>query len=163
MPSSTQQSLFILDSAEEMQRHIQQLLEQGKHKVAIFSRTLNPLLFNHIAIVDAVSAIARSSPNAEVSILVQQPQVVAETNHLLLDLYRRLPSKIQCRKVIIEPQDDSEFMLVDDDKLWLQHKVGIYTGFANYDDRPQVKQYREKLSTLWLHSEEDARLRSIIL
>ncbi len=161
--SDTSDSLFLLDTIDDMRSHLLGMLQKGKQNVVIFSRYLNPLLFNHQDISDALSAIARTHPHAEIRLLVEHPQTIVEDNHLLLLFSQRLPSKIKIQRLISPSTEDSEFMIVDDDKLWLQHKQESYTGFANYDARPEAKRFMGLFNELWRNSEEDVRLRRLSL
>lgn len=161
--SPTSDQLFLLDNKDDLKNHLIKLLEQGKHDVAIFSRSLNPFLFNHQAIRDVLSEIARSTSVASIRILVEHPQNIVESRHTLLTLSHRLNSKIKIQKIIIEPQEPYEFVVIDNDKVWLQHSEDSNTGFANYDARPEAKRFLTLFNDYWKNSEEDVRLRKLLL
>lgn len=161
--SDTSDKLFLLDQKEDFHHYLLALLEKGARDVAIFSRKLNPLFFDHDDINDTLSKISRASRNASIRIAIQDPQAIVDANHKLLKLCHRLSSKIKIQKIIIEPQDPYEFVIVDDDKLWLQHSEKQYTGFANFDARPEVKRFLITFNDLWKNSEEDVRLRNLVL
>ncbi len=161
--SQTSDDLYLLDTQEDMAEHIIKALKQANHRIYIFSRRLNPLFFNNEQVVEALSTTARRSHRSDIKILVENPQKIVEVNHKILKLAQRLPSKITLQKITTEPQDDYEFVIIDTDKIWLQHKEDSYTGFANYDARPEVKRFDVVFNDLWKNSQEDARLRRLSL
>ena len=165
--SETDSNLYLLDSLEDYQSKILDLLEQGKYTVKIFSRELNHLLFDSTQVVEAVSAIARRSPASDVRLLITQPQSLVDQNHKLLTLARRLPSKIKIQKLTIDTTDNKAFMIVDDNKVWLQHDeeviAGENTGFVNINAKAEAKQLSQEFSELWRYSEDDVRLRKLTI
>jgi hypothetical protein len=161
--SSTSKDLFLLDKPEELAEHLIKALDKANYRIYIFSRRLNPLFFNHERVLDTISTTARHSRRADIRILVERPQTIVDVNHKLLKLSQRLPSKIAIQKITTEPPDDYEFVIIDNDKIWLQHKEDIYTGFTNYDARPEVKRFEVVFNDLWKNSQEDARLRRLSL
>jgi len=159
--SQTSDTLYLLDTQEDMAEHLINVLKQANNRIYIFSRRLNPLFFNTTQVIDALSAASRYSHPSDIKILVESPQKIVDVNHKILKLAQRLPSKIALQKITTEPQDDYEFIIVDDNKLWLQHKENTYTGFVNYDSRPEVKRFEVVFNDLWKNSQEDARLRRL--
>jgi len=161
--SSTSDELFLLDSKADLQQHLLKMLGAGRKDIAIFSHSLDADLFNNSQIAADISAIARSSRCASIRIVIENSQALIDNNHKLLTLAQRLVSKISIKKLIITPQDTYQFMIIDQDKLWLQHNKEDYAGFANYDARPEVKRFLILFNDLWKHSEEDPRLRSLLV
>jgi hypothetical protein len=161
--SPTSDQLHILENLDDLREHLIAILGKGKLEVSIFSRQLNPRLFNHEEIANTLSRIARSHPLSQVKILIEQPQAIIDANHQLMYLHRRLPSKTSMQKLMIKPQDDYAFVIVDKDKLWLQHKEDDYTGFANYQAAPEVKRFSTLFNDLWKNSEVDNGLRQLTL
>lgn len=161
--SSTSDDLYLLDNQGDIAEHLIQALNKAHHRIYIFSRHLNPIFFNNERVLDALSTTARRSHRSDIRILVERPQAVVEVHHKLLKLSQRLPSKIAIQKITVEPQDDYEFVIIDNDIVWLQHQEDIYTGFTNYDARPEVKRFEVVFNDLWKNSIEDVRLRRLSL
>lgn len=161
--SQTSDTLYLLDTQEDMAEHLLNVLKHANNRIYIFSRRLNPLFFNTEQVIDALSTTSRLSHRADIKILVESPQKIVDVNHKILKFAQRLPSKIALQKITTEPQDDYEFIIIDDNKLWLQHKEYTYTGFVNYDSRPEVKRFEVVFNDLWKNSEEDAQLRRLSL
>lgn len=161
--SPTSDQLFLLQDSEEMREHLLQILQQGRQRLLLFNPDLDNSLFNHDEISDCISKLARQSQLSEIKIVVMHPQSLVDSNHKLLQLSRRLPSKIAIQKLTIDPPEVHSFMIVDQDKLWLQHQATIYEGFANYAARPEVKHFATLFNELWKYSEEDPRLRQLVI
>jgi hypothetical protein len=161
--SLTSNDLYLLDKPEELAEHLIKALDKANYRIYIFSRCLNPIFFNNESVLDAVSVTARRSRRSDIKILVEQPQTIVDVNHKLLKLSQRLPSKIAIQRITTEPQDDYEFVIIDNDKIWLQHKQDTYTGFTNYAARPEVKRFEVVFNDLWKNSLEDPRLRRLSL
>jgi phosphatidylserine/phosphatidylglycerophosphate/cardiolipin synthase-like enzyme len=161
--SPTSDDLYLLDKQEDLAEHLIKALNKANYRIYIFSRCLNPIFFNNDSVLEALSITARRSRRSDIRILVEHPQAVVEVNHKILNLSQRLPSKIAIQRITTEPQDDYEFVIIDNDKIWLQHKQDTYTGFTNYAARPEVKRFEVVFNDLWKNSLEDPRLRRLSL
>lgn len=161
--SKTSDQLFLLDTREDLQEHLLKILDEGRKDIALFSYSLDTALFNNDAVCSAISKIARSSHVSTVRIAIEEPQALVEANHKVLALAQRLVSKISVRKITIKPQDNYQFVIVDKDKLWLQHGQEHFTGLANYDARPEAKRFLNLFNDFWKYSQEDPRLRALTL
>ena len=127
------------------------------------SLLLNPIIFNHIDFIDALSRLARRSRLPEIRIIICDARALIDNNHRILPLSHRLTSKIKLRKLTIDPIDEKEFILIDYDKLWLQHKPEEMLGFANYAAAAEVKNLQVVFEDLWKNSVEDPSLRQLLL
>jgi len=165
--STLSDHLFLLDTLEDHQDFIVKLLSQGRHQVLLMSAELNPLLFEQTEVIESFSRIARNGAVADIRLIINKPQSLVDNNPKLLNLARRLPSKITIQTLKIDPPDNKAFMLVDENSMWLQHDhhiiSGENTGFANSDARAEVKQYKERFKQLWRYSQSDVRLRALSL
>jgi hypothetical protein len=161
--SEVSDKLFILESVEDLQDYLFKILKQARRDCYIFSRKLNPTLFNHDRIYDVLSNIARSSSQAQIKILIEDHQSLIDCKHKILHLSKRLPSKLSMQIIKMEPTNDYEFVIADKDKLWLQHAEDSLTGFANFDAKPEVKRFSLDFDELWKNSEEHPDLRQLNL
>jgi|GEM_PF-3702346 len=165
--STLSDHLFLLDTLEDHQDHIVQLLNKGQYSVLLMSEELNPHLFEQTEVIESLSRIARNGAVTDVRLIIKNPQAMVDNNPKLLNLARRLPSKISIQTLTIDPPDNKAFMLVDENSMWLQHDhqiiSGENTGFANSDARAEVKQYKERFKELWRYSQSDVRLRTLSL
>lgn len=99
--SETDDQLHLLDNLEDMKIRLHKIVSSGIREALLFSRKLDPSLFNNTEIAQAFSELARYSPHSSIKILVEEPQSLVDANHQLLKLSRRLPSKIKIQKLNI--------------------------------------------------------------
>ncbi len=165
IPSEADNNLIILSGLDAFTKHSIQLVEQANRHVYILSQHLDFPLYDNPDFESALSTLARNDRNAEVRILVKNIRPLLERNHSLLELARRLPSKIKVRRLLIEPENDERAYLIGDRSLLLyKHDDSEYSGFANYDAGPEVLKIMEEFDYLWQRqSAEDAELRILSL
>lgn len=164
-PSATDENLILLEGLESFANHTENLISESNRQLYILSKTLDYPIYNQNEVVSAVSKLARTDRHASIKILVKESRPLVEKNHSLLLLSRRLPSKIQIRKLSIEPEDDDRsYIIGDNDRLLYRHDERDYAGFVNYRAGPEVKSLLENFQYLWQqHSLEDVDLRSLSL
>ena len=164
-PSDVDTALILLEGLEPFANHTLKIIRQARRKIIILSDVLDIAVYHNKGIVTALSEFARSDRNAHVSILVKQTRPLVERNHLILQLARRLPSKVSIRRLLIQPEDDARAYLISDhDTLLYQHQEGEYSGFANYAAKPEAQKIIEEFNYLWQRqSVEDIELRSLTL
>lgn len=161
--SETDANLFLLEDAEAFSHHAEQLIEQSDRDLAILSQALDPLIYDQENLADRISQLARSNPRARIRILVKDTRPLVERGHKLLTLARRLSSKVEIRKLLTEPENDSHAYLIGDRNLLLyKHDDRDYQGFANYQAGPEAQKFLEEFNFLWdRHSEVPVDLRTL--
>lgn len=162
--SQTSADLWLLDGLEDFQQHSLKLLAQGRRQIAILSHNLDAPLYNSDAFIQTISEFARSSRYAQVQILIKDTKPAAELGHKLIRLHQRLSSKIQVRKLVVEPDNkEMGFMLCDSDKLLYKNDDSLYRGFANYQAGREVKQLREQFDYVWQYGELEPEFQQLLL
>jgi hypothetical protein len=162
--SEVSEKLFLLEDAEAFAVHAKQLVEGSRRELAILSELLDPLIYDH-GLTHLISQLARSDRAARVRILLKDIQPLIERGHPLLTLARRLSSKVEIRKLLIEPENEAQAYLTGDrDRLLYLHSDREYQGFANYAAGPEVARLLDSFDHLWeRHSEVSPGLRSLII
>jgi len=142
-----------LDLAQQTQRHIR-----------ILSNDLEPALYNHDEFARALSRLIRSYRNAEIRILIIDSRSLAQSNHVLLALRRRLNSAIQIRKIsdITEPLREN-YLVVDGRGLLCYSVQEPELAWADYNNVPLAVDYSTRFDELWNHAEDDPNLRVLSL
>lgn len=138
---------------------------QATRSLRLFSPSLAHPLFDHAALADAVSALARRSRYSEIRILLTDPRPLVQRGHALLDLYRRLPTRVPIRRLPY-PADElnaAALLLADDCGLALQPKADDDSAWACFNDRPRVRAVQDVFEHLWHRSVTDAELRDVAL
>jgi predicted GNAT family N-acyltransferase len=126
----------------------------------IYSQYLDHALFDRPEIVDAVSRFVRSAPPATLRILIHSSQPMVSRGHKLLELARRIDSKIEIRKVPDGLATDVHTYLVWDQRgYWLMPDYREYDGLTNLYDPVQASKLTERFDYLWNLSSPDPELR----
>ena len=97
------------------------------------------------------------------SILVDDAKAIAEVAHPLLELVRRMPSKIQMRRLPDDNAQGRNFMVVDDAAVWVQPDPQAYVGWLNLNDRVEARRLSEEFQDLYERSTDDPELRLLSL
>jgi hypothetical protein len=91
------------------------LLRDARHGVTVYTRDLEPGLFEQAPILEALRRLAVRGRGTQLRLLVQNPEPVLREGHRLLPLIQRLPSMILLRQPVEETdlQYPSAFLLND--------------------------------------------------
>jgi hypothetical protein len=140
------------------------LCQGASRYICILSPQLDHAAFDNSELVDALSALARRSPQTQVRILIGDSRPLVTRGHHLLQLARRLPSTIHIRKLAEHPQWNNETVVLRD-RNGLLYKPGgsDHDAFYEPNSRASTSRYLELFDELWRFSVEDQELRSITL
>lgn len=158
-------SLHRLDDLAALRQHALQCVQRGRRKLCILSNTLDPELYDRDEFRDALRDLVISDRYCEARILVKDIRPLVERGHRLLELSRRLSSKVLLRKLTVEPKlKDAGWMVVDTATLLFRHDEALHQGFVDYAAAPRCRQLLEEFTTLWeLYGEADPALRQQLL
>ena len=132
--------------------------------VRIYSQELDHALFDRADVTDALSAFVRHGPPARLQILIHTSHSIVRRGHQLLELARRLDSKIEIRRVPTElATDRASFVLADERGYFLLPDHREYQAMANAYDPVQTERLMERFDYLWDRSGTDPDLRVLRL
>lgn len=130
--------------------------------ICILSPQLDHAAFNNSNLVDALSALARSSAQTQVRILINDSRQLVARGHQLLQLARRIPSTVQLRKLVEHPGWNNETLVIRDrDGVLYKPGDADHDAFYEPDSRSAARRHLVLFDELWRFSEEDASLRSL--
>ena len=93
-------------------------------------------------------------------ILLHGSQLVVSRGHRLVELARRMDSKIEIRRVAPDSaRDEHTYVLWDDRGYWLLPDYREYQTLANLYDPVQTRKLSDRFSYLWSLSSIDQELR----
>lgn len=138
------------------------LLQTAERSVCIVSPTLDVRLFGTPDCVELLSRFARRAAVPNVRILVEDVRAIAESGHRLLELARRLPSKIALRRLPDEVPEEvmRNFVVVDERGYWVVPDRESWSGFCNDNDRVEARRLVDEFDRLFDRSRDDPELRS---
>lgn len=143
-------------------RYTVALCESAMRHLAIQSPQLDHAAFDNSALVEAISALARRSRQAQVRILVSDARSLVTRGHKLLQLARRLPSVVHIRKLAEHPQWNNETIVIRDrDGVLFKPGGSDHDAFYEPDSRASTVRHLELFDELWRYSVEDPELRSL--
>lgn len=157
-------NLYLFDSLEHCLEHTRKLISKARRRVYILSHQLDPLIYDRDDIASELSQFARRARDCQVYILVRDTTDLLERGHCLARLHQRLPSKIQLRKLTLEPNNQQMgFIAADRDLLVYKNDDSQPTGFANYCAAPEVKNLTEEHQRIWQHAVAEPGLQRLNL
>ncbi|HWS27837.1 MAG TPA: GNAT family N-acetyltransferase, partial [Xanthomonadales bacterium] len=102
------------DRAGELRDALLALLGGARHEVCIYSRDLEPPLYEDAQVLEAIRKVALSGRRAQVRILLQDTSRVVREGHRMVDLAQRLSSIVHLRRVSHEDATyPSAYVLTD--------------------------------------------------
>jgi len=139
-------------------------LARPRRQLFVLSPQLDPLLFDRADVAEAVSQFVRNARNARVQILLKDSSLIVARGHRLIELARRLDSRIEIRRL---PDDagtrDLSFATWDERGYWLLPDYREYQALRNFQDPVQATRLTEQFARLWARSTSDPELRLLKL
>ncbi|MES9901573.1 MAG: acyltransferase [Sedimenticola sp.] len=155
--------LHLMES-EEVQLACQRLAEQAVRRLDLFTFDLDATLFDSKPFLEAVKRLTIGSPLSRVSILLQDNHKVQTQGHRLLELARRLTSKIEIRRPHADHINQLEnYLLADECGYLLRPLHTSYEADTDFNDRYHARGLTEKFIEVWECSEPDSMLRRLYL
>jgi predicted GNAT family N-acyltransferase len=102
LPPKPQARMLAADDRAQALAAVSTLLGDAQCEIAIYTRDLDPALFDVAASAQAIKRIALSGRHAQVRMIVQEPRKALAEGHRLIALAQRLPSTIAIRTPIEE-------------------------------------------------------------
>ena len=141
-----------------------ELCRSAARHVAILSPTLDHAAFDSSELAAAISALVRSSRQAEVRILISDSRPLVARGHRLLQLARRIPSSLRIQKLEEHPDWNGQTVVIRDrDGVLYRPAEAAKTGFYEPGSRASTQKHLELFDELWRHSAQDIELRALSL
>ena len=148
------------DGEGECVQGLLEALTWPQRTVRLYSQTLDHLLFDREDVAEALSAFVRRGPPARLLVLIHSSSSIVSRGHRLIELARRLDSKIEIRKVPSELAVDRHSCAIADERGYFvlpDHET--YQALINGYDPVQAARLAERFDYLWEHSAADPELR----
>jgi hypothetical protein len=142
----------------------EQMAQQAKYYLDIFTYDLDKPLYDQIGFLEAVKRLAIECRGTGIRILLQDSERVRREGHRLIDLARRLTSKIEIRRSHDDYIDHPENFLIADRVGYIRRRVAErYEGEVNFCDPLESKLLTEFFTEVWERSEQDSSLRRLYI
>ena len=140
------------------------MTQQCLESLEIFSRELDPELYDRTEFLDAVSRLCTQNHKASVRILVQNPAPSVQRSHRLIELSRRLSSSIEIRQPHPDYRQHNEaFLIADSCGMILRGLSDRYEGVANFYTFIHAQRKRDFFVEVWERSEVHPEFRRLHL
>lgn len=156
---------LIVENREQALAAVLELLGAAKRELCIYTRDLDPTLFDHEAVLDALKRISTAGRGASVRILIQAPAAAIATGHRLIHLAHRLSSVFQFRTPETEEdqQYPSAFLLTDRRGYYFRVLGSRFDGEARTYAPGRHAQLRDYFNQAWERSLPPPQLRELHL
>lgn len=170
MESIEQQTLgesrdrLILHHRDDFRQIVEQMAQQASRSIDIFTYDLDKPVYDTPGFLEAAKQLALHTPGVAIRILLQQSEKVQKEGHRLVDLSRRLTSRIEIRRPHTDYIDHPEnFMIVDRIGYIKRSQMERYEGEANFCQPYEAKILGEFFTEVWDRSEVESTLRRLYL
>jgi len=144
-----------IDTSQDNLAAVLRLVSQGGRSLDIFSRDLEPRIYDNADFADAVRALAIKTRDMHVRILVIDPDFIIKHGHRLIDLARRLTSHMEIRKLHEDYCNNPEAYLVVDRRGLLHRKVASrYEAIVNFNNPMTATELHNQFSEMWDRSKQ---------
>lgn len=140
-----------------------ELIGAARHKLWIYTRDLDRLLYDRNEALDAIKRVALAGRGAQVLILCHEAGDAVRDGHRLLKLAARLSSFIQLRRPVTDEdrQYPSAFLLNDTGGFFLRTLGSRFEGEAETHAPGRQRTLLNYFEQVWNRAEPDIELRQL--
>lgn len=161
---ATDANLLCTDPADS-RLVVMAMIAQAERSIDIFGKDLDPLVFNDLAVGEAIEdMILRNRRAARIRIVVREPWLLVQRGHCLLNLRRRLPSFIELRTAADEHQNIREsFFIADGIGILHRPYSDSHKANANFCEPAEARRLSGLFADIWEFGQSDPNFRSVLL
>ena len=151
-----------VESAADFARHAEDIARGADRAVRLFSNHLDRALYDQEAFCEGILRLATRHPNAEVMILVRENAELVARHHRLVELFLRLTSRIQLRK--LDPERETlhtEFLVGDEESVLYNQRADGYQGYYYRYAPLEARRLSQEFDSLWEASAPDPSIRRL--
>ncbi len=155
---------WLFESETSMISLLDSMTGQATQRLWLYDRLLEHDLYDRYRFRELLSALARRHRLSEVRLLIHEDKPLVKRRHQIVELMRRLPSRIELRLINDGyPVEDQPFLLADREGVVYRHDFYKPEGFANFADGGRVKLLGEAFQRMWDASRNSLELRELPL
>jgi hypothetical protein len=140
------------------------MVEQTSNSLEIFSRDLDPFLYDHKPFLDSLNRLCQRNRQARIRFLVQDPFTAIKRAPRLIELGRKLSSSIEFRQPHQDYQHYNEaFLIADQCGLIHRSLADRFEGTANFYDPVAARRKLDFFTEVWDRSESHPEFRRLYL
>lgn len=155
---------WLFDNAGSMLDLMDSLVGQAGQRLWLYDRILDHDLYDRHRFRELVSGLARRHRLSEIRLLIHDDQPLIKRRHQLVELMRRLPSRIELKLINTDyPHEDQPFILADREGVVYRHGFNQLSGFAGFSDSGRVRLLSENFQRMWDAGRSSLELRQLPL
>ena len=155
---------FSLQTREQVRSMAHRLAIQAQRELLLYTEDVEAVIFDQQPFLDAVSSLVRQHQDAHVWVLVENSRKTLQQGHRLIELSRRLSSRIQFRRPPPQYRNYGKtFLLCDDTGYIYRPLASRYEGSANFNNPGRTAVLKKYFMEVWEHSESDEEMRRLHL
>lgn len=141
---------WLVNSEPDLIQVVDSVANQTRQQLWLYDRELEHDLYDRLRFREILSAIARRHRLSEVRLLIHDDKPLVKRRHQVIELMKRLPSKIELRIVSeAHPCEEQPFMIVDRQAVVYRHEFGKPAGFAQLSAGGRAKLLSEAYQRMW--------------
>ncbi|RBW49851.1 GNAT family N-acetyltransferase [Marinobacter sp. F3R11] len=155
---------WLFDTESSMTDLMDSIAGQAGQRLWLYDRLLDHDRYDRLRFRELVSSLARRHRLSEVRLLIHDDQPLVKRRHQLVELMRRLPSRIELRLVNPDyPHEDQPFIIADREGVLYRHDFTGPSGFAAFADSGRVRLLAENFQRMWDSGRQSLELRELPL
>lgn len=162
IPATAQSLRLVFERFGDLRDATLALIESARREICVYSRDLEPDLYEDPAIFEAIRKVALSGKGASVRVLIQDVTRVVRDGHRLLDLSQRLSSIVHIRRVSHEDaQYPGAFVLTDQGGYLFRAFGDRFEGVGDTCYAPRRDELKRLFDEVWERAEAPPELRRL--
>jgi predicted GNAT family N-acyltransferase len=140
------------------------MARQGQRSLNLFTPNLDPRIFNNDEFIDAIKKVALHNPRSRVNILIIDPSEVVSRGHRIVELARKISSRIFIHRADEEDRDQMDtYMIVDDVGIIRRAHNDRFEGLAEFNNPGEARLLLKTFTDTWERSQPEPELRRLHL
>ncbi|MDS1309805.1 MULTISPECIES: GNAT family N-acetyltransferase [Marinobacter] len=153
---------WLFESESGLLELMDSVVGQTSQRLWLYDRILDHELYDRGRFRELVSDLARRHRLSEIRLLIHDDQPLIKRRHQLVELMRRLPSRIDLRLINSDyPYEDQPFLLADREGVVYRHDFIRPSGFASFADSGRVRLLSENFQRMWNAGRSSLELREL--
>lgn len=149
-----------LGTRDELRAATLALLSSARRTVHIYSRDMDPQIYDDSEFLDALTRFAVAHNQAQVRVIVQDAGPAIRSSHRLIGLAQRLSSRIAIREPGPQHREYNAAFFVTDAQGVIYRELGDrFDAVAAEDDRPRARQLIRYHDEVWEFGRTNPNLR----
>ena len=151
-----------VETSKENHRLATHMLAQATRTLRIFTRELDPSIYDQADFLDAAKQMALRSRYSRIKILAFESQRIIQRGHRLVSLARSLSSRMEIRRPDKQFENHLQaFMTVDETGTIYRKYADRFEGIVNFSNPRKAREMNKLFDEIWDRSHVDTEMRSL--